>query len=109
MGRFVRGSVVVVNYFFTDLSGSKRRPAVVVADLEGDDLIICPIVSSRSDRYSVRVTTQDISGGQLRKDSFIRPNIVNTVDSSRILYAMGELSREKMAELSDKLKNILGI
>lgn len=37
MGRFVRGSVVVVNYFFTDLSGSKRRPAVIVADLEGDD------------------------------------------------------------------------
>ncbi|MHB8204768.1 MAG: type II toxin-antitoxin system PemK/MazF family toxin [Desulfomonilaceae bacterium] len=109
MGRFVRGSVVVVNYFFTDLSGSKRRPAVVVADLEGDDLIICPIVSSRSDRYSVRVTSQDISGGQLRKDSFIRPNIVNTVDSSRILYGMGELSLEKMAELSDKLKNILGI
>ena len=28
MGRFVKGSVVVVNYFFTDLSGSKRRPAV---------------------------------------------------------------------------------
>ncbi len=109
MGGFVKGSVVVVNYFFTDLSGSKRRPAVVVADLEGDDLIICPIVSSRSDRYSVRVTSRDISGRQLRKDSFIRPNIVNTVDSSRILYSMGELSFEKMAELSDKLKNILGI
>ena len=109
MGRFVRGSVVVVNYFFTDLSGSKRRPAIVAADLEGDDLIICPIVSSRSDRYSVKVTSQDISGGQLRKDSFIRPNILNTVDSSRILYAMGVLSQEKMAELSDRLKMILGI
>ena len=51
MGRFVKGSIVVVNYFFTDLSGSKRRPAVVIADLEGDDLMICPIVSSRSDRF----------------------------------------------------------
>jgi len=46
MGRFVKGTVVVVNYFFTDLSGSKRRPAVVVADLDGDDLIIYPVVSS---------------------------------------------------------------
>jgi mRNA interferase MazF len=109
MGRFVNGSVVVVNYFFTDLSGSKKRPAVVVADLEGDDLIICPIVSSRSDRYSVKVTSQDISGGQLRKESYIRPNILNTIDSSRILYAMGELSLVKRAELGDKLKEILGI
>ena len=109
MGRFVKGSVVVVNYFFTDLSGSKKRPAVVVADLEGDDLIICPIVSSRSDRCSVRVTSQDIAGGQLRKDSFIRPNIVNTVDSSRILYSLGILSSEKMWEIDQKLREILGI
>ena len=109
MGGFVKGSVVVVNYFFTDLSGSKRRPAVVVADLEGDDLIICPIVSSRSDRYSVRVTTQDIAGGQLRKDSFIRPNIVNTVDSSRILYSLGTLSSEKMWEIDQKLREFIGI
>ena len=82
---------------------------MVVADLEGDDLIICPIVSSRSDPYSVRVTSHDIAGEQLRKDSFIRPNILNTVDSSRILYTMGVLSPENMAELSDKLKDILGI
>ncbi|MGA8830980.1 MAG: hypothetical protein ACLQT6_09830 [Desulfomonilaceae bacterium] len=39
MGRFVKGTIVVVNYFFTDLSGSKRRPAVVIADLEGNDLM----------------------------------------------------------------------
>ena len=108
MGRFVKGSVVVVNYFFTDLSGSKRRPAVVVADLDGDDLIICPIVSSRFDRYSVHVTSRDISGGQLRKDSYIRPNILNTVDSSRILYAMGELSPDKLKELITKVTDIVG-
>lgn len=109
MGRFVKGSIVVVNYFFTDLSGSKRRPAVVIADLEGDDLMICPIVSSRSDRYSVRVTSQDISGGQLRQDSYIRPNILNTVDSSRILYTMGALSPEKMTEVINKINEIIRI
>ena len=108
MGRFVKGTVVVVNYFFTDLSGSKRRPAVVVADLDGDDLIICPVVSSRSDRYSVPLRSQDISGGQLRKDSFIRPNILNTVDSSRILYSMGKLSVNKMKELTSKIGEIIG-
>jgi mRNA interferase MazF len=109
MGRFVKGSVVVVNYFFTDLSGSKRRPAVVIADLDGDDTVLCPIVSSRSDRYSVRVSSKDISGGSLRKDSYIRPNILNTLDSSLILYEMGKLTPEKMAELSIRLREILGL
>ena len=109
MGRFVKGSVVVVNYFFTGLSGSKRRPAVVIADLDGDDTVPCLIVSSRSDRYSVRVSSQDISGGSLRKDSYIRPNILNTLDSSLILYEMGKLTPEKMAELSIRLREILGL
>ena len=82
---------------------------MVVANLGGDDLIICPIVSSRADRYSVRVTTKYISGGQLRKDSYIRPNIVNTVDSSRILYSLETLSSEKMREVDQELRKILGI
>lgn len=89
MGRFVRGSVV--------------------ADLEGDDTVVCPIVSSRSDRYSVRVTSKDVSGGRLRKDSYIRPNILNTLDSSLILYEMGKLTPEKMAELMFKLREILDL
>jgi hypothetical protein len=41
MGRFVKGNVVVVSFPFSDLSGSKRRPALVLADLDGDDILLC--------------------------------------------------------------------
>jgi len=37
---------------FTDLSGNKKRPAFVAADLSGDDIIVCQITSkSKSDSY----------------------------------------------------------
>ena len=39
MGAFVRGDVVVAPFPFSDLSGAKRRPALVVATLSGDDVI----------------------------------------------------------------------
>jgi len=39
LGRFIKGDIVVVPFPFSDLSQSKRRPALVLADLEGDDLI----------------------------------------------------------------------
>ena len=45
MGSFVKGSVVVLPFPFSDLSSSKRRPALVLADLQGDDLICCMITS----------------------------------------------------------------
>jgi mRNA interferase MazF len=45
MGQFVKGDVVVIPFPFTDLSGNKRRPAFVIADLPGDDIVICQITS----------------------------------------------------------------
>ena len=52
MGRFVKGDVVVVPFPFSDLTWVKRRPALVLAELEGDDLILCQITSqSRSSRH----------------------------------------------------------
>lgn len=45
MGKFVKGDVVVVPFPFSDLSASKRRPALVVATFMGDDVILCQITS----------------------------------------------------------------
>jgi mRNA interferase MazF len=45
MGRFVKGDVVVIPFPYSDLSASKKRPALVLADLEGDDIILCQITS----------------------------------------------------------------
>jgi len=43
--RFVRGDVVVLPFPFSDLTESKRHPALVLAELDGDDRILCQIRS----------------------------------------------------------------
>jgi mRNA interferase MazF len=40
-----RGDVVLVLFPFTDLSGQKRRPALVVGRVSGDDLIVAFVTS----------------------------------------------------------------
>jgi len=48
MEKFVRGDIVVIPFPFSDLSGSKKRPALVLADLQGDDIILCQITSQHT-------------------------------------------------------------
>ena len=50
MARFVRGDVVVLPFPFSDLSESKRRPALVITELLRNDIILCQITSLISNR-----------------------------------------------------------
>lgn len=97
MGRFVKGDIVVIPFPFSDLSGSKRRPAIVLADLDGDDLILAQITSKDiGDSYSVALTVSDICDGTLGKESNIRPNKLFTAEESLVLYKVGVLTPEKL-------------
>ena len=54
MERFVKGDIVVIPFPFSDLTEAKRRPALVVAKLDGNDLILCQITSQLfRDRYAI--------------------------------------------------------
>ena len=67
MATFVKGDVVVVPFPFSDLSQAKRRPALVVTVLDGDDLLLCQITSQNvRDRYAIALADKDFDSGGLR-------------------------------------------
>ena len=53
MERFVKGNVVVIPFPFSDLSATKRRPALVLSNLVGDDILLCQITSQSSEEESI--------------------------------------------------------
>jgi mRNA interferase MazF len=104
MGKPLIGEVVVLPFPQTNLQAGKRRPALVVADLNGDDLILCQITSQfRSDGYSVPLTVADFERGRLTTDSFIRPNRLFTVEQSVILYVAGKVKDSKLREVRARI------
>jgi len=108
LGRFVKGDVVAVPFPFSDLAQAKRRPALVVAELEGDDRILCQITSQHfRDRYAVGINDADFEEGSLKKESNVRPNRLFTADSGIILYRAGRLKAEKVGEVIETIINIL--
>jgi len=81
LAKFVKGDVVVVPFPFSDLTQTKRRPALVIAQLRGDDLILCQITSQRvKDRYAIPISEKDFETGDLRQKSNVRPNRLFTAD-----------------------------
>ena len=108
MVKFVRGDVVVIPFPFSDLSQAKRRPALVVASLKGDDLILCQITSRNiSDEYAVSCDNSDITGGSLDKCSNVRPNRLFTADRHIVLYKVGTLSIDKLKEVVDSIVDMI--
>jgi mRNA interferase MazF len=104
----VKGDVVVVPFPFSDLTQAKRRPALVVAQLEGDDLILCQITSQQiRDRYAVSLADQDFATGSLHQPSNIRPNRLFTADQHIVLYQVGHLKPSKLDTVISKIVEIL--
>ncbi len=98
MGKFVKGDVVVLPFPFSDLSASKKRPALVIASVQPhDDLILCMITSRNTkDDSAVPLARGDFIRGSLPSDSNVRPNRLFTADPEIILRTAGRLSPSKV-------------
>jgi mRNA interferase MazF len=108
VAKFVKGDVVVVPFPFSDLTQAKRRPALVISKLEGDDLILCQITSqSMKDNYALLLDDRDFETGSLNQPSNVRPNRIFTADSHIILYKVGNLTIKKRKEIIEKIVEII--
>lgn len=114
-----RGEVVMVDFPYSDRTGSTVRPALVVqADVLNhslDDTILAMITSSR--RRMVGSPTQliinrghpDYPASGLRLDSVIQCENLVTIDQGFILRVIGCLSPATMSEVEACLKAALEI
>ena len=108
METFVKVDVVVFPFPFSDLSSTKKRPALVVSIFEGNDLLLCQITSQiQPDIYSIKIDDFDFKTGKLSLPSFIRGNKLFTADKSLINYRIGSLKDKKLKEVIDVVCKII--
>ncbi|HEX6960768.1 MAG TPA: type II toxin-antitoxin system PemK/MazF family toxin [Lacipirellula sp.] len=107
MGKPIAGDIVVLAFPQTNLQLGKRRPALVVVNLPGDDLILCQITSqTHRDAYSIPLDVNDFDTGQLHVRSYIRPNRLFTVEQSVIHYTAARVIAGKLDETLSKLRQL---
>jgi mRNA interferase MazF len=103
----VAGEVVVIPFPRTDSAGGKRRPAFVIDDLPGQDLILCQITSrAHYDAFAVPLDGTDFERGQFARQCFIRPQRLFTVDCRVILKSIGKVNAAKFEEVLAKVREL---
>ena len=108
MGNISKKSIVVLPFPFSDLTGVKKRPALVIAEPMSDDVMLCQITSvNREDGYEVHLDPNDLDEGYLRQESLIRTNKIFTGTMDIIDHEIGKITDDKMNEVEDKIVGII--
>lgn len=102
------GGIVLVPFPFSDLSQSKVRPALCLADAGRGDWVLCQITSiPYGDPIAKALTATDFASGGLHVDSFARPGKLFTAHSSLLVRCVGQLSDAAFQRILAAVVNLL--
>src|SRR5438093_1290202 len=87
--RYKRGDIVLVQFPFTDLSSSKRRPALVISpdtfNDQMEDVVVAAITSQLTSEHAVTIDQSDCVDGMLPKVSIVKLAKVFTIHSTLVI------------------------
>jgi len=102
------GSVVTVPFPFSDLSDSKLRPALVLAEAGRGDWILCQLTSNAySDVLAIRIEDVDFANGSLSRISYARPGKIFTANETLMVAEVGVLKSEIFRRISNSVVRLL--
>ena len=113
-----RGSVVLIRYPFTDLTGIKVRPAVVLTPdplLNEIDEVLCLFISSTLPVYILPTDIileplhPSFKSTGLKHRSVLRTHKLALLHRSLVVRILGETDDALMKDINDKLRLALGL
>ena len=102
------GSVILFPFPFSDLSNSKLRPAVALADAGKGDWGMCQVTSnSYSDPRAVELDGGSFQRGSLHLISYARPGKLFTANQRLMVRQVGELKADALQLIVDAVVELL--
>lgn len=104
---YKKGTVVLVPFPFTDLSGNKVRPALIASQsVSGDDIVVLFITSvkGKSELFDVSLASSKTNG--LKVSSRIKCAKIATLDKKIVLGELGAISEAEEKAVNEKLRKL---
>jgi|APTNR8051073442_1049403.scaffolds.fasta_scaffold205215_1 mRNA interferase MazF len=96
-----KGNIVLIPFPFTDLSGNKTRPALVLA-VDTFDITVAFITSKviKQEVNDLEIIPSKTNG--LKIDSIIKLNKIATIETSLALGELGTITNTEISEINKK-------
>ena len=104
----LKGDIVLIPFPFTNLTGSKLRPALILAETTLD-VTVSFITTQLQWQEPTDILLQPNSGNGIKKTSIVRLNKIATIDSALMVGKIGKVNSQQLDELNLKLKAIFQI
>ncbi len=103
-----KGDVVLITFPFTDLSGSKLRPAIILA-VNALDIIVCFITTQITFKESTDIEITPTQKNGIKQPSLIRVSKIATLAKHLAKGLIGQLSSNEMKLIDANLKSLFQI
>jgi len=105
-------NIVLLPYPFTDLEGTKVRPAIVISNdnlnKKSDDCIMVPLTTVIKDEpYSILITQENLSSGKLLKPSRVRADKIFTVEKKLVMMEIGTINDTTFKRIKSEIAKVL--
>ena len=98
------GDVVLLSFPYTNATQSKKRPALVLADTQDGDIIVCRITSkSKGTDFDVEILDWQKAG--LRVSSTARLHKIATLEKALVAVRLGKLTDNDLLQVKKKVKD----
>jgi mRNA interferase MazF len=95
--------IVLVDFPFSNLTKVKKRPALVINYLEGENAVLCQITTKQRNiqKYEVYLPKESCKG-EIRFNSFVHLDMIFILHKSLIYNKIGEINDSKVKEIINK-------
>lgn len=104
--------LLLVPFPFSDQSGRKVRPVVVISNNEfnrySDDVIVMGVTSNiLKDKYTINLTNNNLDEGRLLTNCSIKIENLLKLDKELIIKRIGKINKETLKNSIDRLFTII--
>jgi mRNA interferase MazF len=101
-----KGDIILIPFPFTDLSGTKNRPGLVLY-VNNTDAIVSFISTQIKGKDDYDIILNPTKDNGLKKVSIVRLSKIATLNKGLIIGRLGSLNPTHLKEVDNKLINLL--